>query len=282
MFKHTIGDLAGDCLLEHRKTIPKLKLTTDIDPRPLWKQRRDNKECDVLSVLDLHEKTPHLKDLRRIEQNFRFLSQACLGPAWTDIFFLRDLPKHKAFVLTQATGSEQPLKTIVKTSYDKTIKNLKMLHARNPLYTCKKIMFRNPELGEKTKEKTLYRDMYQNRRDAFAHLSRARKLRKEKDLKKLLGYTEKVLSEFYQTKTVQRFPRKFEFVTELCNNVALACVEQLQIPANLMVVPLKERMHLLFDVTAVQEKFDEIEYEFGNKSTYRDPQKVDTSFLSYK
>lgn len=230
----------------------------------------------------MHEKATHLKDLRRKEQNSRFLSQVCLGPAWDDLVFLRDLPKHKAFTLPQAKGSEIPLKIIAETSYDNVVTNLKMLHARNPIYIYKKNMFCNPELGKKTKEKNLYRDMYQNRRDAFTQLSRARKLRKEKNLGRLLSYTEKALSEFYQTKTVHRFPRKFEFVTELCNNVALACVEQLQIPSNLMVVPLKERMHLLFDVAMVQDKFDEVEYEFGNKTTYRDPLKVDTSFLSYK
>lgn len=248
----------------------------------MWKQRRDNNECDVMSVLDLHQKIPHLKDLRRIEQNSRFLSQVCLGPAWDAIFFLRDLPKHKSFILPQAEGSELPLKNLIKKSYDKTMTNVKMLHARNPIYTYKKIMFRNQELGTKTKQQNLYRDMYQNRRDVFTQLGRARKFRKEKNLDKLLQYTEKILSEFYQTITVQRFPRKFEFVTELCNNVALACVEQLQIPPNLMVVPLKERMHLLFDVKMVQDKFDEVEYEFGNRSTYRDPLKVDTSFMKYK
>lgn len=269
-------------MLEQRKIIPKLKFTTDIDPRPLWKQRRDNNECDAVSVLDLHEKMPHLKDLRRKEQNTRFISQVCLGPAWDDLFFMRDLPKHKAFILPQAKGSELPLQTLIETSYDKTLTNLKMLHARNPIYTYKKVMFRVPELGTKMKQKTLYRDMYQNRRDAFMQLDRARKLRKEKNLNLLLSFTEKTLSDFYQTQTIQRFPRKFEFVTELCNIIALTCVEQLQIPPNLMVVPLKERMHLLFDVKMVQDTFDEVEYEFGNRKTYRDPLKVDTSFMSYK
>ncbi|XP_063704016.1 uncharacterized protein LOC134833581 [Culicoides brevitarsis] len=282
IFRHTIDDKAGDCLLEHRKIIPKLIFDSDIDPRPLWKQRRDQNQCDVMSVLDLQEKIPHLKDLQRKEQNTRFVSQVCLGPAWEDLFFLRDLPKHKAFILPQAKGSETPLKEIINESYSKAQKNLKMLHARNPIYTYKKIMFRSPELGAKTKEKNLFRDMYQNRRDAFTQLARVRRLRKEKNVEKLVNYTEKVLSEFYQTKSIKRFPRKFEFVTELCNIVALAFVEQLRIPPNLMVVPLRERMHLLFDVQMVQEKFDEIEYEFGNRSTYRDPLKVDTSFMSYK
>lgn len=235
-----------------------------------------------MSVLDLQEKMPHLKDLRRKEQNTRFLSQVCMGPAWPDLFFLRDLPKQKAFILPQAKGSETPLKAIVDASYEKAQTNLRMLHARNPIYTYKKIMFRSPELGKKTKEKNLYRDMYQNRRDAFTQLGRARKFRKEGNVEKLICYTEKTLSEFYQTKTVKRFPRKFEFVTELCNIVALTFVEQLKISPNLMVVPLNERMHLLFDVQAVQEKFDEVEYEFGNRETYRDPLKVDTSFMSYK
>uniref|UniRef100_A0A336M7M5 CSON011564 protein n=1 Tax=Culicoides sonorensis TaxID=179676 RepID=A0A336M7M5_CULSO len=279
----TVGSKASDCLVKQRKTIPMLKNESEIDLRPLWKKRRDNNECDVVSYEDIDESpSESIKEQIHKDKNFNFLARKYLGPAAKNLFFLRELKKHNAFILPQATGTDHQLESITKSCHDKIMKNLQMIHARNPIYSSKKTISTHSDSKNCAKQRTFYMKMYLNRREAFKTLDLAKQLRNERKFNELLRYTDKILNEFYQMCTVKEFPRKFEFVTELCNNVALAYIDKLRIPSNSMMVPLNEKMAVLFNVKIMQDNFDDVEYEFGNKSTFRDPLKVDTSFIIYR
>lgn len=156
-----------------------------------------------------------------------------------------------------------------------------MLYSRLPFYTYKKRVFATPELKTEAKNKAKFYKMYQERRKAFNLLELCRQLRKQRNYTALIKQTENVLSSFFHQISQRIFPRKLEFITEICNNIGLAFCEELQMPTDLMNLDEKERMFKLFTVPAMSDVPD-APYEFGNYQTYRNPDKPDTNVIKYE
>lgn len=157
-----------------------------------------------------------------------------------------------------------------------------MLHSRFPLYAHKARAFSTSDQQFEASKKSNFYKMYRARREAFSYLETARKYREQRSYEPLIKLTEDALSNFFQPVSNRVFPRKFEFITEMCNNFALAFCEELQIPHNLMKINEKLQMFKLFAVPIMPDRFQDVPYEFGKIETYRDPEKVDTSFIEYK
>lgn len=281
-FTDTIGEQADSCLIDMRRTIAKLKLHDDVDALPLWKQRRARDECDVLSVLDLKQGKMDLKTRRRRETNDRFVADIYLGRVNKDLFFMRDLLKDARFVLDQCSGSKVALKETATECYDVVKKRQDMLHARFPLYSYKRNAFSSVDKQKQASETTNFYKMFQARRNAFNFLDKARQFREDRNYSALTKLTEDSLATFFQPASYRILPRKFEFVVEMCNNVALAYCEEMEIPIDLMKMPEDQRMFKLFAVPPLADHFQDPTYEFGDITTYRDPDKVDVSFIKYK
>lgn len=99
--------------------IPKLPYKVNIDPRPLWKQRREKNECDVQSLLDVKVKNMDVKTRMRQETNFHYKADIYINRTSKDLQFLRDLPRDKRFVLDQCSGSKKLLKKTVQECFEK-------------------------------------------------------------------------------------------------------------------------------------------------------------------
>lgn len=157
-----------------------------------------------------------------------------------------------------------------------------MLHTRFPLYTYKKRAFATPELQTETTNKSKFYKMYEERRKAFNLLQFCRQLRKQRNYPALIKHTENALSGFFHPISPRVFPRKFEFITELCNNIGLAFCEELQMSQNLMNLDDEQRMFKLFTVPVMSDYSPDTPYQFGDYNTYRDPEKIDTNVIKDK
>lgn len=121
-----------------------------------------------------------------------------------------------------------------------------------------------------------------------------------------MKYTEGVLGLYFQQKTHRVLPRKVEFINEICGIVSLFYVNRLKVRKNqihgkLVLSSNCEYFQPMFiDVDALETKeevqaiFVELldvppdakhEYVvtiFGDKSTYRNPGRIDYVYLNYK
>lgn len=274
--------MAGPCVSENRKIIPKLKFTVEEDSVPLWKKRKQNQECDVLSVLDLKDEELSLKTQIRKDFYDRLIAQVHLGRCWEDLFLLRSLLRNPHFNIKQCGNSYDKLQNTAQECHDKLSRRLRMLYCRQPIYTYRKMKFPSPDSALKHMQRLVFFMQYDNRRHAFDHLDTIKSLRKQGKVNELAIFTEKILSNFYMALTYKTFPRKFEFVTELCHLLGLTYLQELKVPHDIINHELSERMFLLFAMPPVVDKLLEKKYIFGVKSTWNDPLKVDTSFLKYK
>lgn len=256
--------------------------STEVDPTPNWKKLRQNGECDVLSVLDLANERVHLKT--QLQQKFyhQLMAQVYLGRGSDDLFFLQNLLTDRRFLLKQCTGTHDTLKAVATEAYDKTLMTMKMLHARRPLYTYRWTKYRTADLAASHMKKLLFYVQAKNRQQAFAFLSRILMLHKAKKIHEMALLVEKVLSGFFMTLTVKTFPRKFEFIVEMCNLMGMTFVGDLRLDGQLFELAPQEQLVKLFAVPFQDDRDDDKPYVFGDRTTFNDPLKVDSSFLKYK
>lgn len=121
-----------------------------------------------------------------------------------------------------------------------------MLHSRCPLYTKSRMAFPKEKNAVKANEDHLYLVQYQTRRDSFNILDRSNELRKQGNirvvvrrdnqlfnnlffLQKLVSFVEKSMSEYFSVKTSRVMPRKFEFINEIYNVVALSYCDKFKV-----------------------------------------------------
>lgn len=282
IYRKTIGDLAGACIVEQRKVIPRLEFKVENDKTPLWKKLSVKGECDVLSVLNLKSEELSLKNQIKKEFYDRMIAQIHLNRGWEDVFFLRELLANPNFNIKQCKNTFGKLDSIAAEGHDKLMQRLRMLYSRKPIYTFRKLKYRKAEAALKHMQGLLFHMQYQNRQTAFGHLDRIKQLRRKGQVNEFALFTQKVLSEFYLAMSYKAFPRKFEFVVELCNLLGVTYLQELKVPQDIMKMDLSERMFSLFAVPVPKDNVVEKTYIFGVKSTWNDPLKVDTSFLKYK
>lgn len=180
-----LGRNAGPCLLNMRSTLPKLfagKNELGADDRPIWKILRDREECDAVSIRTVEKKSKHILEKVQSKQIKKTFSQKYFHSGWQDIEFLESLKTDKRLILKQTPVSSATLKDICDDSCNQVQRSLKMLHAREPIYTKTHKMFPDEELRQQHMNTHLNRIQYQTRRDIFHQLDKIKLLREKGDL----------------------------------------------------------------------------------------------------
>lgn len=268
----TLFLLKNQRLFQHVNKINKAKAIKD--ERPLWKILREQEKCDVLSILEDKEDILSPLEVARRKRAFNVFHQTYMNENWIDFIFMKDLRKNPNLLNDQCLRSKDILKKLVFGQYQIIRQFVKMLQTRSPLYYVNYLKYGNTTLMEKNKEAYLFRKQYQIHRSMHQNLKQIRKLRKEKRVKSLLKYVEKIMGENYVTKTNRVMCWKFEFINEVYNILALAISDQYSIPKNFKPSnsTILQLLHLQTD------KIKDLEpFVFGDRSTYHESDQLDTA-----
>ncbi|XP_075154893.1 presidents-cup [Haematobia irritans] len=284
-FKDSLGDPLGPFILKNGKHFPAvvedLERSQHVDTRPLWKILKEQEKCDVLSILEKEEILLSPRELARRRRAFKVFNQIYLNKTWIDVLFLKQLRGNKNLLLQQSKVSTPYLRNLCATKYDLVTKFLKMLRARSPLYTEQLRKCPNKKIGEKRREEYLYRVQYQTRRTMLSQLRAIRRLREDGDIEKLSKYVEEVLGDYAVLKTHRVMPWKFEFINEVCNILALTHTDTYVLLDDVLQTQGKERLLRLLRMPNDKSK-DIVQFVFGDKSTYKEPDAPDYSQIAYK
>ncbi|KAM7348280.1 presidents-cup [Cochliomyia hominivorax] len=284
-FKDTLGDTLGPFILKNEKhfsaVLEKIERKKHIDPRPLWKILKEQKKCDVLSILEKEELLLSPRELARRRRAFNVFNQIYFNKSWIDVLFLKHLKENKNLLLPQSKISTPFLRHLTNTKYNVVIKFLKMLQARSPLYTEQARKCPDKKVFDKHREAHLNRVQYQTRRTMLMQMRNIRRLREEGDIEKLSKYVESVMGDYVVLKTHRVMPWKFEFINEVYNTLALAHADRYTINDNILQVKEKERLLILLRMPTDKYK-DIVQFVFGDKSTYQEPDAPDYVLIAYK
>ncbi|KAH8295838.1 hypothetical protein KR018_011691, partial [Drosophila ironensis] len=242
------------------------------DPRPLWKILKDQGKCDVLSIPEIDEIQLSPLEIARRSRAFDVFNQMFLDRSWVDVIFLKNLRKNPNLLLDQCKNSKSFLKNLSTSKYEDLKTFLKMLEARSPMYYIRYKKFTNPKLMEKFREDYLYRVQYQTRRNMISVLRNIKQLRKTKNIPKLSEYVEQVMGDYVVIKTHRVMPWKFEFLNEVYNTLALALLDQFEVPKNFKFTSKNALLELLHFPT--DKSLDVPKFVFGDRTTH---QEEDTS-----
>lgn len=98
---------------------------------------------------------------------------------------------------------------------------------------------------------------------------------------KLSEYVESVMGDYVILKTHRVMPWKFEYINEVYNTLALAYTDTFTVAENLL--EIKEQDRLLVLLRMPTDKFkDIVQFVFGDKSTYQEPDAPDYALIAYK
>lgn len=95
-------------------------------------------------------------------------------------------------------------------------------------------------------------------------------------------FVEQAMGEYVILKTRRVMPRKFEFMNEVYNILALAYLDKVYVPPAILDVPMDERLNVLMDIPIEKDKDKFVTFVFGDKSTYQEPDATDFGYLAYK
>lgn len=236
------------------------------------------KDCDVIS---LHEEpNEELPPLERTQKEMMKTLRHEIyydGTVRDQIRFWETLKKHKAVNLTQTPHSGKILTEIINRNSKRMHDYEQMLYTRQPLFAK-----RAAEKGHtKSARMVAFYYMQQNtRREAFAQLDTVKKLAVQ-NFDEMLAYVETIMLNFYAIKSDAIFPRKYEFMSEIYNFIALKYLAIFQsIPPNLMDHDIDDRLVVLLHAPKTKksttriEKSDTID-KFGDRSAFNDPDAID-------
>ncbi|XP_064536533.1 uncharacterized protein LOC135427043 [Drosophila montana] len=243
-----------------------------IDDRPLWKILKELEKCDILSIPEEEEEILSPLETARRKRAFNVIHQNYLNDSWHDVLFMKNLRKNPNLLLDQCKNSRQFLATLCNRQYDIVRRFITMIHCRSPLYLVSFMKYSNKKMLERNKEAYLYRIQYQTHRNMIADLKQIRKLRKEKNVKDLAEYVEKIMGDYYVKKTNRVMCWKFEFFNEVYNTMALTLAEQYFLPKYFRADKHSFLEVLLLPVDQFKEN---VSFVFGDRSTYQDGELVD-------
>jgi hypothetical protein len=292
-----IGKNAGNCLFDQRKYFDKITKLRKSDD-----DQRNLDECDVVSTLEEKFDQKTIKFQNKLDCAQRKLKQCYLQTSWKDYAFIKALKTNetllnsthnrKSFTAINETIDDciittETLIVIVKTfSWLIRLAHLisfclqqKELHARSPLYTYNRKMFPDPRYREQVEMTKKFRLQYKTRCDMFSALEDMHECRAKGDLKKLIKIAEHELGVHYQIRSRKVMPRKEEFTSEICNLIGLAHLDKLKKPQADVQIDGWEFLAAMLGISIEQSVSV---YIFGNQSTYQDPTKLDSSFLTFK
>ncbi|XP_030567645.1 uncharacterized protein LOC115767481 [Drosophila novamexicana] len=249
-----------------------IKAKEMLDHRPLWKILKELDKCDILSIPEEEEEILSPLEIARRKRAFNVIHQTYLNDSWYDVLFMKNLRKNPNLLLDQCKNSRPFLETLSNKQYDIVRRFMKMIHCRTPLYLISFLKYSNKKMLERNKEAYLYRIQYQTHRNMIADLRQIRKLRKEKDVKRLAIYVEKIMGDYYVTKTNRVMCWRFEFFNEVYNTMALTLAEQYFLPKY-----FRAEKHSFREVLQLPlDKFkDNPPFVFGDRSTHQDGDLVD-------
>ncbi|KAH8286471.1 hypothetical protein KR054_009817 [Drosophila jambulina] len=248
-----------------------------VDERPLWKILKEQGECDVLSIPEIKEVILSPLEIARRSRAFDVFNQMFLDRSWIDVIFLKHVQKNPNLLLDQCKNSRHFLRALTIKKYDEIKKFMKMLEARAPMYHLRFKKFTNKKVMDKFREDYLFRVQYQTRRNMISVLRSIRYLRKTKNISKLSSYVEEVMGDYVVKKTNRTMPWKFEFVNEVYNTLALALVDQYQVPKNFRFFDKNSLLRLLKFPT--ERSLDVPTFIFGDRTTHQDTEAVDPTML---
>ncbi|XP_062132582.1 uncharacterized protein LOC133843170 [Drosophila sulfurigaster albostrigata] len=254
--------LRNQKLIRHVSELTKAKAI--VDKRILWKKLRDQKKCDVVSILETEEEILPPIEIARRKRAFNVVHQTYMNDSWYDILFMKNLRKNPSLLLPQCKRSNSFVESLVNKQYDIVRQFMKMLQCRNPLYYVSFLKYPNKKMLEKNKEANLFRVQYQTFRNMIADLKHIRLLRKEKRITTLCDYVEKVMGDYYVTKRNRVMCWKFEFINEVYNTLALALCDQFVVPKSFRHATMARLLHLSKDSFK-----DIVPFVFGDRSTYQ-------------
>ncbi|XP_055370741.1 uncharacterized protein LOC129605176 [Condylostylus longicornis] len=246
-----------------------------------WKELLDAGECDVESIEIESEKLLHPREHERRKLSYKVANQKYIGRSWADLVFLSKLRYNKTLLLKQTPFSTKELQHQIEDKFEQVTKFVKMLQNRDPLYNLKLKVCPDKQLLEKAKQEHLFRIQSQTRRDMFNFLKKIKELRKKEELVKLRNHVENFMSNYTIIKTKRVMPWKYEFMCEVYNTIALAYLDQLKIPDDIMNYELEVRLYKILNIVPVKEK-ESKRYMFGDKSTFVQPDAIDFEFVAYK
>lgn len=290
-------DVPKNCLHNMRKNIDRLqrhKLEAS-DSRPMWKKLRENDQCDVVSIRsELNADISPIAEQRRKASINRIHAMYLDSTTAKDVNFLKHLTTDKRLILKQTQRNN----AILLDNINKCLANVdiceKMLWSREPCYA--KTYTENPARKNAAKLEQLRQAQYHTRINAFIHLTEIKRLQKTNFIE-MLRWIEKIMSTTYATKTVQHFPRKFEFFNEIYNIVGIAYLNRLHVPNIIMQIPQCDRMNLLLaidvnsttastennnDAAAIEMVNNNPIITFADRTAFVDPEAPDDAYLAYK
>ncbi|KAL5275744.1 hypothetical protein ACFFRR_001535 [Megaselia abdita] len=251
------------------------------DERPRWKILRDNNECDILSIFEEFEQLVHPRERARLARGYKIFNQKYLNNSAIDVGFLKFLKTNKTLLLPQSTITPI-LKEVADSNYNMVIKFMRMLQARNPLYNERLKRCPDKERCRKEKADNLSRIQYTTRRMMFIILFNIKRLREQGNIYELSRYIEQVMGDYVILKTNRMMPWKFEFINEVYNILALAYIDQIYIPKYLDAFDSsKEKLYALLRVPLQDERLTINQFNFGDKSTWVEPEAIDYSYIRY-
>lgn len=287
--EETIGPGKGPCVLNSRKEIMKYdayRKSQQIDKRPIWKLLKEQGACDVVSIIEEPERElTKLRKLRNQRKKANIQALYVGHPTATDIDYLQNLQGDKRLFLDHTQHSnERNAKTISSALNEiRTYEN--MLHARMPYYAAH--YNANTKRAKEFTEQALFRIQKKTRRETFAHLVEIKRLAAAEKVCDLANYVEEINFNYFPTKTQRVLPRKFEFISEIFNIVAIAYLRHAtKVHSDVFLHPLSDQLFELFQVPHLKkDNLDAIRHTrdvFGDKSTYVDPEASDGTYIKYK
>lgn len=282
----SLGDALFQFIQEYKQYFKKIveirEKLENPDERPMWKILRDNHECDILSILEEVELLVHPRERARLARGYKIFNQKYLNNSAIDVDFLKFLKTDKTLLLPQSSISPI-LKDVVDTNYQIVIKFLRMLQARNPLYSIR--MKRCPDKKRCAKEKqdNLNRIQYSTRRMMFIILNTIKRLRQQGNIHEISRYIEEVMGDYIILKTHRLMPWKFEFINEVYNTLALAYLDNVFVPNFLdNFDSAKQKLYALLGVPLHDEVVTVNTIVFGDRSTWTEPEAIDYAYIRYK
>lgn len=208
-----------------------------VDTRPLWKIRRSNGECDVISICsDSNERVKETETIehpldvyRSRKRQKRIRSMYFSTPTVGTYDFLKGLTNDPRFDFPPNEESTKAIQNAIAEELEVFEKFEKMLQHREPIY-AKKIL-RKKRNSRKFSEQTL-RTLQENIENiAKNQLVRIKNI-KVADLSGLLTFVEEIMTNFYMLKSEKDFPKKLEFIDAIYNIVGNRYIDNIDTRSN--------------------------------------------------
>lgn len=242
------------------------------------------KDCDVISITgESHEKVAPLDRMRKQTIKTKLHEIYYDMMVREQIVFWENLKKHKAVSLSQTPHSSKILTDVIDRCLKRMHEHERMLYSREPLYVKRAAERGHPKNARLV---TLYYMQQDTRREALSQLKTVKRLMKI-NIVEAIAYVEKIMVTFYAVKSTTVFPRKYEFMCEVFNNIGMYYLYKYQaVPPKLMDNDIEARLNVLLQTptlrktTAPVATRDSLD-KFGDRSVFVDPDYVDQTEIIF-